>query len=204
MSDIIDIDLIKMKNQYKKETTGNASEGMIVEEENIQFIEEIFFDGLIKIKLPEFLKDMPLEYAKLKYPMENRPPIIKSNDMTDVNITLSIIPQKIMHDSIKNFTAKMIKAIKRMQPAAVFYETKYIDFSGNCKDNLYLVEEHDKDRVEISYFEFRSVVVDNLLYNLNAFAFFDDQIVYIGCNCIFDQNQKWKKVFLEIIKSIRR
>ena len=34
---------------------------------------------------------MPLEIAKIKYPMEQRPAVIKTNEKTDINISLKRI-----------------------------------------------------------------------------------------------------------------
>lgn len=204
MEEMYDEQWIKLKNEYKSQTIGNIKDGMIMEENKIEFEQQSIFDNKIKISIPAEFNDIQEEYAKMKYPMENRPKIIKSNDTTDVNICFNIMPEKINHDNIKQFTNKLQKLIKRVNPTNVFYETKYINLDGNCKDNLYDIEDAEKDRVEISFFDFRSTALDDILYNINAFVFLENEVIFIVCNCIYKDNEKWKPVFVEILKSIRR
>lgn len=51
-----------------------------------QFEERDFFDGRLKMYIPNDFIDMPLEARKLKYPSEGRPEIIKCNENETIQI----------------------------------------------------------------------------------------------------------------------
>ena len=68
----VDEEMIRVMNQYKEKTQGSIASGYIIREEEYYFQEETFFENKMKIMLPEKFEDMPLEVAKIKYPMEER------------------------------------------------------------------------------------------------------------------------------------
>ena len=86
--------IIKAMNAYKKGTYGSIQEGFFIKEELVTFEKEWLFDKKMQIMLPTSFTDMPMEQAKLKYPMEQRPQVIKTNEETDINFTFSLIVWK--------------------------------------------------------------------------------------------------------------
>ena len=56
-----------------------------------EFEEAEFFDGELKMYIPNTFIDMPEEARRFKYPSESRPEIIKCNNTGAIAITLKLV-----------------------------------------------------------------------------------------------------------------
>lgn len=204
MDEYIDEKLIKAQNAYKAQAYGDIYNGLFVKEELMQFDKLSLFSDKIQIYLPVSFEDMPENLAKLKYPMSNRPQVIKTNKESDVNFNFNIILQVVAAKNRKNFTMQMKKVIRNIQPSNVFYELKYINGKGQCKDNLYDDEDSIDDRPIISFFDYKSPAIDQQLYNFVLFVFLEDCVIHGAFNCCYKDAEIWKPIFVQITNSIRK
>lgn len=209
MNKYADEEFIKAKNAYKKKSSGDIRQGVFVKEELLEFEKVSLFDGMLTIYLPTSFFDMPENQAQLKYPMAQRPQIIKTNDGTDVNLTFNMIPQKVGKNMLKQFTEQMKQVLKRVQPASVFYPICYMDRAGNVSsapsDEMSGDEEisEKEERLELSFFDYKSPAIDETLYHFMFFAPVKDAVFQGTFNCRFQDAEIWKGIFMQVTDSIR-
>ena len=139
--------MIKAMNTYKEGVQGNIEEGILIKEERYIFEEIGLFDSKMYIMLPKSFQDMPMEQAKLKYPMEQRPQVIKTNERTDINFTFSLLEQPIANRQVKIMRDSLKRVLRSARPDMKFLE-----------DGLEEIENHT-----IGWFEFISNGIDGKL-----------------------------------------
>lgn len=184
----IEEEMIRAKNAYKKESYGTLEEGYRMNGTLVTFEKVEIFNGTICIMLPDTFTDLPLEYAKLKYPSEQRPPVIKSNAEGDVNFTFNLLPVPIPKGKGGEFRDQMSQAIKRFQPSNVFFETKEW--------------EQEENQMEAAWFDYKSHGIDEKLYNLVYFIPIGEKVLHGVFNCSMTKAKLWKPVVEKIIESI--
>lgn len=179
-------EIIRLRNAYKKESYGDINNGFYIREKLITFSEQEILEGSIRVQLPESFTDMPSEYVKLKYPSEQRPPVIKSNEQGDINFTFNLLPVPVPKEHTPEFRDQMQQVIKRYQPVNVFYETgEILTASGKAY-----------------WFDYKSHGIDEQLYNLVYFISTESQVLHGVFNCPMKEAQIWKRIVMEVIKSI--
>lgn len=146
-----------------------------------------FFNGKIRIKLPKEFTDMPPAFAKLKYPAEQRPQIIKMNEDGSINLTLSLYPEKLKEADVFECISGLKTVIERVNPANLFFELKVAE----------------SPEVTVGYFEFKSNAIDSDLYNIMFVTPIEGQTLLGTFNCRFSDREDWKPVALQLIMSIR-
>ena len=183
----IDEKMIKAMNAHKEGVQGSIEEGIFIKEELYTFKEIDLFDNKMQIMLPESFTDMPIEQAKLKYPMEQRPQVIKTNKRTDINYTFSLLEQPIENRQMKMMRDSLRRALRRARPDMKFME-----------DGLEEVEGHT-----IGWFEFISNGLDGKLYNMMYFTPIDNKLMQGIFNCPIKEAQNWKSVVLQVMHTIK-
>ncbi|SNS15304.1 hypothetical protein SAMN05446037_100514 [Anaerovirgula multivorans] len=183
----MDEKILKMKNQFKKYENKDIMGTVHIGEEKFEFEDVEFFDGKMTMRIPEVFTDMPLEMAKMKYPSEQRPQSIKTNEDGSVNITLSLFDEAIEKDQIKECRNGFRSIIKRMNPSTLFFDNEIMDMEDT----------------KIGYFDYRSPALDDNLYNIMFVRAIDSKLLMGTFNCIFKDMEEWKPVALQMILSIK-
>lgn len=183
----IDEKMIKAMNAHKEGVQGSISEGIFIKEELYTFEETWLFDGRMQVMLPKSFTDMPIEQAKLKYPMEQRPQVIKTNERTDINFTFSLLEQPMENRQVKMMRDSLRRVLRRARPDMKFME-----------DGLEEIEEHT-----IGWFEFISNGLDGKLYNIMYFTPIDSKLMQGIFNCPVKEAQNWKSVVLQVMHTIK-
>ena len=152
-----------------------------------EFEEMDFFDGKVKIYIPKDFEDMPLETRKFKYPSENRPEIIKSNEEGSIAITLNYIDSPLDEERVLELKDGMKMIIRKTNPANVFYE-----------DGILEVENKN-----IGFFEFKSSAIDDFIYNLMFFFELEENTVMGTFSCLYREYKEWRDIAFQVLKTIR-
>ena len=152
-----------------------------------EFDESEFFDGKVKIYIPKDFEDMPLETRKFKYPSENRPEIIKSNEEGSIAITLNYIDSPLDEERVLELKDGMKMIIRKTNPANVFYE-----------DGILEVENKN-----IGFFEFKSSAIDDFIYNLMFFFELEENTVMGTFSCLYREYKEWRDIAFQVLKTIR-
>ena len=151
-----------------------------------KFEKRDFFDEKLKIYIPNNFEDMSINDRKLKYPSENRPEIIKCNDDGSITFTLNIIESPLSEENVSELKDGMKMIIQRTNPANVFYEDG-------------VIEVNEKN---IGFFEFKSSVIDDFLYNVMFFLEFQKKTLMGTFSCRYKDYKEWRDVIFEILNKI--
>ena len=87
--------IIQMMNKHKRGVYGSIEDEICIRGKKICFRQDALFDNKMSVMLPDNFEDMSPEAAKSKYPMEQRPQVIKTSEDTKINFTFSLIEQPI-------------------------------------------------------------------------------------------------------------
>ncbi|NQX66872.1 hypothetical protein HQN90_12130 [Paenibacillus alba] len=152
-----------------------------------EFTQQAFFDEKLKVLMPSDFVDMPEEQSKLKYPYEQRPQIIKSDETGGINFTLSQIDQELDDESVQELTEGMKALIKRMNPTHVFYTEGLEEASGK----------------PIGYFDFKGAALDGFIYYIMFFFEFEGKTVMGTFCCPYGDYEDWQEAARQVIRTIR-
>lgn len=179
--------MIKAMNAYKKGTYGSLEEGFFIREELVEFGKEQIFDGKMQMMLPSSFTDMPMELAKLKYPMEQRPQVIKTNEATDINFTFSLTDQPLANDQVKQVRDNLKRVLKTVRPDMRFTE-----------EGMEEMEERS-----IGWFELTYSGIDTKIYSIMYFTPIAGKMMHGIFNCPVREAVNWKKVVFEMMHTIK-
>lgn len=183
----IDEEIIENLNSYKKGVVGDIFENIYIKEKKCVFKEVSLFDNKMSIMLPEDFTDMPIQLAKVKYPSESRPNIIKTNLDTSINFTFNIFPVNASKNDIISIKDSFKTVIKKVYPANVFIEDVEFEWNNSI----------------ISLFDFKSFAVDEAIYNITFILPIGNNVVQGTFNSSYRDVEIWKCIAFEVIKSIK-
>lgn len=165
----------------------NIYEGITVMNKYYEFKEMGFFDDTLEIQIPTNFIDMPDEFSRLKYPSDNRPQIIKTDDTGSINITLNLVPQNIEDQQILEVKEGIKNLLKRLNPSYLFLE-----------EGVETIEEKN-----VGFFEFKSPTLDDSLFNLMFFIELNHNVMMGVFNCPYSQHRAWRPIARQIMQSMR-
>ena len=184
--EFFDEKILEFRRRARKEKYNSLETGMYVKNELVTFSEVKLFNNQFAIMLPDFLVDMPLGIAKIKYPSEQRPQIIKTSMDTTVNFAFNLFNMAIEDTQITDATKQFKNVIARVNPAYIFYH--------------FIIEEEPK---KIGWFDFKSYCVDENVYNLVYLTVIRNTLLHGMFSCLYKDALEWQDVLPQIIKSIR-
>ena len=176
--DFMDEEIIQMRNKNRKIS---LEEGVLIKGEFIEFEPVKLFDDKLEIMLPKTFVDMPSDLAKIKYPSESRPQIIKTDSTGGINFCFNLFEQSVKEDELKDIAKTFSKMIKKVNPANVFYDQKTEEIVVNysirtfgdsrvlklkCLSNTYLMDIDKKIRV----FQNKASLYKDVLSYLNTYG----------------------------------
>ncbi|MDR0489990.1 MAG: hypothetical protein LBH28_01920 [Oscillospiraceae bacterium] len=155
----------------------------------ILFFERVLlYDDRFSVMLPKGYVDLPKSLAKVKYPMENRPAVIKTNDDTTVNFAFGYYNQAFSEAQVES-AAKGLKAgLGRMSPGARFFETRIMQ---------------TEEGVKFSCFDFLTTALDTELYQLFGFVPVRKQFLHVIFNAPSKLMRTWQPIAMQVLQSIR-
>lgn len=184
--DFFDEKILEYRRQARKTEFSTLETGMYIQNEKITFSEVGLFNNQAVIMLPDSFVDMPIGYAKIKYPSEQRPQIIKTSLDTSVNFSFNLFNMKIDDSQIQNATKQFKDIIARVNPAYVFYH--------------FVIENEPK---VLGWFDFKSYCVDANAYNVVFLTVIKNKLLHGMFSCLYKDALEWQDVLPQILKSIR-
>ena len=144
-------------------------------------------DDAVSVVVPEQFGKMTEESARLKYPSEYRPQCIYTTDDGSINIAFDLSDYPLEKEQIEEKISEWKLAIKRVNPAYVFYLEK-IEILNDRK---------------IGYFDFKSYPLDQDLYSLIFITSIGGKLLMGTFNCPFTHYKDWKRLAIQMILSIQ-
>jgi hypothetical protein len=152
--------------------------------EKIELTKMNILDGKVEILIPSSFKIMSEEWLKLKYPNENRPSLVYTNDDGSVDVgfryteLVGNLPE--LRDNLKS-------AFTNLYPSAKWYRCGIEGINGK----------------EAVVLEFISPAIDTEIYNLLWITILDGKLMFSTFNCTKKQLGDWKEAAGRIMGSFR-
>ncbi len=179
----LDDKILEKRERKKKEIYTTLESGMYLDGKIIHFKRRELF-GAFSVMFPDSWKQMPIEYARIKYPSEFRPQIIMTTEDLGVNIGFTEFPETVRHDDIGKLTERIRSVIHRANPNYILYSCESLS------------------EVNGYWFSFRSHAMDSDLYNMMLTVLIGKKIVQGSFNCPYKDYLDWKSTVLMMWNSI--
>lgn len=185
--EFFDEKILEYRRRARSEKYSTLETGMYINNELVQFERRSLFGDKISIMLPDSFVNLPSDLAKIKYMSEQRPQIIMTSLDTTVNVGLSFTNVIIETDQLKGLIEQSKSALKNMNPAIIFHESKV---------------EEDID-LPLAWFEFKSYGLDKSVYNLMFIVRAYSKMLHGSFNCSYDYALEWREAARQMVYSIR-
>lgn len=139
------------------------------------------------IWLPDEFAPLGKELVKVKYPNENRPQIIYTNPETTVNISFSHRWEKLEAGQEAQVRDAIGQVILNVFPACGSIGKESVQAAEN----------------EVAWMDFVTPGVDTRIYNLMFFTTLKGRLFMGNCNCLADDQDEWKGLFVQMLATIR-
>lgn len=186
----IDKKIISYRENGKKETHQSIyDEYTMVGDRKYVFDWTAAVNKRIHIMLPMEFMDLPPDIAKLRYPAESRPKVIKSSQDTTVNVAF-LYGSRIDNENQIVKTARMYAAaIHKLNPGHEFLKS-----GAHYRDQ--------KKSKLMSWYEYLSPTLGERVYNRHGFLSVEGQLMQVIFNCQEKEAENWMPVTLEIFLSV--
>lgn len=151
-----------------------------------EFEQQSFYEDQLSLYLPNDFQEMEQQIRSIKYPYEQRPEVIKTNEDGSINFTFKKINQPMQDDLVEKLITGMKTMLQKSNPSHVFYESGIEDINGK----------------PIGYFEFKNMVIDGALFNIMYFLEFEGEILMGTFCCRYDDYPDWRDIAYQSIRTL--
>ena len=148
--------------------------------------EEREFSPYFSMVLPESFEELTTEHAKAKYPYEDRPEIILSNEDTTVNFAFDLMG--VQPEGLDIRLSKYKGIIKKSH-------SNYAFFSESI--------EEIESGLEVASYDYSGSALDEDVYYFSFFADITDSELFGWFTCPVESQSKWEPLVRQMIKTIK-
>lgn len=185
--DFLDEKIIETRRKAAQKELNIREDGLIVNGEQIDFQETLLFHEKMTILLPTSFVDMPQKIARIKYPSEQRPQIIKTDLLGSTNFAFNLFDKTIKPVQMQSAADGMKSILKKVNPANIFYE------SGT----------EPLGETMLSWFEFKGHGIDTQIYYIVFLTSIGGKLMHGIFNCAVADMEAWKEAAFQVIRSIQ-
>ncbi len=182
--DYLDKEIMEFRKSAKKSKYNSLETGMYIKDMLVHFEETQVLNDKVSIILPEGFVDMPSEIARIKYPSEQRPQVIRTSEDGTVNFTFSLYEVEFNEKQIEDALGQFKAVIRKVNPAFIFYD---------------FVIEKDK---ALGWFDFKSYGLDEQIYNVMYIIPVEGKLMHGIFNCLYRDILEWKEPVHQIMMSV--
>ena len=153
----------------------------------VYFEERLLVEEKITMMVPEAFEEMSNEVARIKYPSEDRPNLILTDQTTAMNLMFNHMDQEIKNENVEDLRDQVINGMTRLNPG--------IKTQGQGVEVI-------SDR-NVAYVEFTNPALDGKLYNLMYFLELEGRSLMVSFNCQTKNIKYWKEAAFEMMHSIK-
>lgn len=185
MEEFFDEKILEYRRHARNEKYSTLETGMYIKNELVRFERKEMFQGKLGVMLPESFVTLRVKLARIKYSSQQRPQVIRTSRDTTVNFGMSLTDIGIEEEHIKELRDQSREALKRLNPAFVFYESGV-----------------DKRHVPVGWFEFKSYGLDTDVYNLMFVSRIGGKMLHGIFNCDYEDVLEWREAARQMMYSI--
>ncbi|MDE6887897.1 MAG: hypothetical protein K2P45_04530 [Eubacterium sp.] len=153
----------------------------------LQFQEREIIKDLLWIWMPKEFAPLGKELIKIKYPNENRPDIIYSNQETTVNVSFSHKQEKLEAGQEEELRDYMAVVIQNLYPTCSILHKESVTLGENL----------------VAWMDFVTPAIDMQIYNVMFFTPLKGRLLMGSCNCLAQDKEDWQDLFVQMLASIR-
>lgn len=183
----MDEQIIELRRKEKVSSEDIHGDGTTVNGELLTFQETLLFKGKMSIWLPESFVDMPSKIARVKYPSEQRPQIIKTDLLGSINFAFNLFDKPIKPIQMQSAADGMRAILKKVNPANIFYESSTEPLG----------------KTMLSWFEFKGHGIDTQIYYIVFLTSVGGNLMHGIFNCAIADMEAWKNTAFQVIRSIQ-
>ena len=176
------------------DTIKEIQQGLIVQS-GIELEQKHFFDNKLTIFMPKYIKQMTPAHIKIKYPNENRPKYLYTNDTDSMNIGVNLIAdedEKFTSDDVPDFRDIMMESFLSVSPSSKILDKGTVE-----------LEKDTEHEFLIAYYSFDSFAIGGAMYNLIFVTEIDGAIAIISLNCTMKDMANNEHLFYGIMHTVR-
>lgn len=136
--------------------------------------------------LPKDFVPMSPDIARKKYPSEQRPETILTDETGTINLMFQYMEGEESNTTIESFRNRIFGMMKRVNPGIKEREMGVVDAAGE----------------QIAYVEFSNPVMDGKLYNLMFYLAVKGRPLMGSFNCRTKEMKYWRSAAFEMMQSI--
>ena len=144
-----------------------------------------FLGGELEILVPATFTEMDDATLKTKYPNENRPTLVLTNDTGSINLAINHSNNAVAASQLKQLHQQLDISIRQAQPNASWM------FSG-------FQHHHGREWTQL---EFQSQAIDTKIHNIMIATSVGGRMLAISFNCTDEHSAEWLSVGREIVNS---
>ena len=153
--------------------------------EKIELEEINILSNKIHILMPKSFSIMSEEMSIIKYPSENRPTLIYTNESGSINITLNHTKNLATKDQIPEYVDYFKEIYENQYPSIKWYNSTVEEINGKS----------------IGVLELLSPAIDTSIYNLICLTDLDGRLLLLAFNCTQEELDDWKPIAKTIMQS---
>jgi hypothetical protein len=152
----------------------------------VEFKEQSFFENKLTMKVPTEFEPMSNELKQIKYPSERRPPLVLTDETSQINLALNWTENKAEQKDLEALKNALIRSLSSVHPKAQWEGEGIIDVNGK----------------KFGYLELVSQAIDTKIYNLMYFTDLEGRFFIMSFNCTEKFISEWKPTAKEIMNSV--
>lgn len=156
-------------------------------DQKLVFMEQEIVKNQMWMWLPKQFTLLSKEYAKIKYPSENRPALIYSNPETTVNLTFSHKQEKLAAGQEAEVCDAFGQVMRRLYPTCRILQQGLVQARNN----------------QAAWMDFVVPAMDTAIYNLLFVTPVKGRMLIGTCNCPQPDQEDWEDLFVQMITTIR-
>lgn len=176
----------KKKDAHAEVENRSINTGIKILGKWIYFERRLLAKETITMMVPKNFIPMSPDTAKMKYPSEQRPETILTDETGTVNLMFQYMEGEENNSTIERFRNQIFGMMKRVNPGLKEQEIGLVDIVGKS----------------IAYVEFSNPVMDGKLYNLMFYLAVNGQPLMGSFNCRTKEMKYWRKTAFEMMQSI--
>lgn len=176
--------IISQRNEEIKSHYNDIRTGVFIGKQFYRFEETSLPEMHIKMLIPDNFTDMSTDMLRKKYPSEQRPQIVKTNQSGTINFTFNILNSNTEYEDLSGILSGFIMTIRSLFPGTMFLEKGVED-----------------TEIKYNWMEFKSNAVNGAIYNWFFLTVISDNLLMGTFNCPMRDWPDWKPYLKEIMSS---
>ena len=184
--EFLDEQIIELRRKEKAASEDIHGDGITINGELLTFKETLLLKDKMSIWLPESFVDMPSKIARIKYPSEQRPQIIKTDLLGSTNFAFNLLDSPVKPSQMQSTADGIQTILQKVNPANIFYE--------NGTETL--------GKTTLSWFDFKGYGIDTQIYYIMFVTAIGGRLMHGIFNCAIADMEAWKDAAFQVIRSI--